>query len=113
MVMSINKVMRDDGPEIIYSEGFRRMIEDHLLYLRNHESTQLIEIRTEVAYKGHGDFVTVLQEYDVPRHLHWIVMRLNGYTSPMDYDSSHTSMLMPSSTTVNSLLKVYRVNHKI
>lgn len=113
MTVSIQSLMVDDGPAIMYSAEFQRMIEDHMRYLKEDALTESIQIDNQVANKSHGDLYSVLYEYNVPRHLHWIVMRMNNYSSPMEYDSEHVVLLVPSPTTIENLLKTFRVNYKI
>jgi hypothetical protein len=105
--------MPSEGPALMYSDGFRQVIEDHLEYLRRHENTEIIDIEPQVAYKGQGDLVSVLQDYQIAPELHWVVMRMNGYTSPMQYQPSDLTLLMPSQGLIDSLLRVHRVNLKL
>lgn len=41
-----------------------------------------------------GDFRMVLMEFDVPLHLHWLVMRLNDIIDPMRWDMLKDGMLV-------------------
>lgn len=110
---SINNQMPDDGPAVMYEESFRRVLEDHMSYLRDHPQTELVDIKNQVANKHHGDFVGVLHWYGLPKHLHWVVMRVNGLTSPSQYKSSITQIHVPSNGIIERLIKVHRANHKI
>lgn len=110
---SINQYMPDDGPAVYYQVNFRRMIEDHLHFLREHPQTEIIEVDPHVANKHHGDLTGVLMHYDVPTHMHWVIMRLNRYCSPLRFKSDDLQLLFPPQTAINSLLKTYRANQKI
>lgn len=113
MSITLNQNMPTEGPVLMYSEGFRQVIEDHLEYLRTHETTEVVEIDPQVAHKGHGDLISVLQDYQVAPQLHWTITRINGYTSPMEYESSHLMILVPSQGVLDNLLRVHRVNLKL
>lgn len=111
--MSLSDEMVPEGPEITYSDGFKQMIEDHLTYLKMDKQTQTMFVNNDIAYKSNGDLVSVLQEYDIPAYQHWIIMRMNGYTSPMEYLESHITLIIPSTVTLDKLISVYRVNQTI
>lgn len=113
MSITLNENMPTDGPALMYSEGFQRLIEDHLEFLRNGDNLQVIDIDPQSAYKGSGDLISVLQDYQIAPQIHWIIMRVNGYTSPMEYQSTHLTLLVPSQGQIDSLLRVYRVNLKL
>lgn len=108
MEPSILKLMVNDGPGTMYAPDFRQMIEDHLVYLRGHAQTEVIDISNVNAHAHHGDLYGLLTEYDVQQQFHWIIMRVNGYHSPMEYDESHVTLLVPSLTVIESLLRVHR-----
>lgn len=110
---SINDLMPDDGPSIYYDARFRQVLEDHMTYLRQHPQTETMDVNNQVANKHHGDFTGVLQSYNIPPHLHWVVSRLNGFTSPSQYRSDQTRILVPSNGALDRLVTVHRANHKI
>jgi len=105
--------MPDDGPAVFYEAGFRQMLEDHMVYLREHPSTDTMDISPHVANKHHGDLVGVLLHYEIPLHLHWPMMRLNNYTSPMQYSANDLTLMYPAQTVISMLLSRYRANQKI
>lgn len=113
MASKVNSLMIREGASVFYSEAFRRVIEDHLPDLISDSGTQSIQIKNRVAYKAHGDLIMVLDEYEIPPQHHWIVMRMNGYTHPTEYDMSHTSIIVPSRSVVDGLMKSFRANQKI
>lgn len=113
MSSKVNELMVRDGASVFYSEAFRRIIEDHLPDLKSDSGTQGIQIKNEVAHKAHGDFYMVLDEYDIPVEHQWIILRMNGYTHPSEYRTSHVVMLVPSKSVIDGLMKTYRANQKI
>jgi hypothetical protein len=109
MNMPLNELQRPSGASVFYSDAFRQMIEDHLEYLRTHPTTIVMDVDPQVAHKGDGNLISVLQDYDIPAEHHWIFMRLNRYTSPMQYRADHLTLLAPAAETVGKLLAVHRV----
>lgn len=107
---SIDKLMYNDGSSINYDERFMQVIEDHLTYIRSHETTELIEIENEVAHKSEGNLTSLLQDLGIEASMHWVIMRVNGYESPMQYKSSETELLIPGTNIIGDLLGKYRVN---
>lgn len=106
-------MLRNPGPDIYYDGKFRQILEDHLHYLKQHPTTEEITVDAQSAVRGDGDLISVLIDYDIPRHLHWLIMRINGMTSPMDYRSDQTSLLIPPQGLVEKLIKRHRVTQKI
>ena len=110
---NIHELMPDPGPAVFYEDEFKRVVEDHLHYLRSHEQTVMHTIDAHIANKYHGDLIGLLRYYDVAEHMHWLVMRVNRYTSPMQFDQDDLTLLFPAQPVINSILKRYRANQKI
>jgi hypothetical protein len=113
MAITLNGLMINEGSAVYYDSGFRQMLEDHLSYLKDHPQTESVEINPSSAHKGHGDLVSVLQDYAIEPRFHWIIMRLNGYTSPMEYQSDRLVLKIPQASLIDGLTRVYRVNRKL
>jgi hypothetical protein len=113
MLSTISELMVPSGPDVYYDERFRNMFEDHIEFVRRHETTDTVEISPADAYSYEGDLYGLLHKYGSPRELHWVIMRVNGYSSPMEYVHEHTSLILPSKTVIDDLVRVFRVNHRI
>ena len=113
MSASINKLMDSDGERIVYTASFRRMIEDHLDYLRNHKGTEILGIRPDVAWRFHGDLWGVLLHYEFRRDMFWVTMRVSGYMSPEEFDYRDEQILVPSSTPFARLIRIHRAMKKL
>ena len=112
MALTIEQDVKGYGPDVTHTPQYQRMIEDHRLIIRDHRNTEAINISPKVAYKYDGDLTGVLDAYQVPRHIQWVTMRINGYTSPMQYQTSDTPLLIPSQDFIERLLRIHRVNRK-
>lgn len=111
--MQIDKLMIADGTQIYYSDTFRRVLEDHLTYLQTHPSTRQIAIDPEQAYRFEGDLWGLMSHYNVPMHLHYLVMRMNGLSSPQDSSVGITFLLVPNPNVVNQIRTSHMSSRRI
>ena len=105
MTMTVASLMAPFGEKNYYSEGFMLTLENHLNYLlnpNNHE-TLLVEGINKVKYQG--DFHGLLTIMNIPTEMHWITTRMNGLASPMDYDGSLMTIIVPDRDTVEFYLR--------
>lgn len=112
MTASLNSLSRNSGPSIYYDVGFRNMLEDHLEWLHEHANTQQVEIEDPQIIKHKGDFYGLLTELSIPAHLQWLILRINGFMDPAEYDGSLKLVTVPSDTTVDRLRLRYLTNRK-
>lgn len=112
MAMSISNQMIDEGPEIHYSRSFRNTLETHLKYLREHPDSDYLPVEAHIAHKYQADFYGLLRHYRVAEEIHWLILRLNGYTSPTQYDSDLFNILVPSNDAVLNIRKAFRTSNK-
>lgn len=87
-----------------HSDAFRRILEDHLAILRSEEASIRQDIAPIKAHQCEGDFYKVLKMLAIPQHLWWITMRVNGYSSPLLYNGTRTSIKIPNEDYMNELL---------
>lgn len=109
----LHETLRNDGPVVFYTADFRRLIEDHLDYLKQNNRSTPISIAEKDLHKYEYDLFGLLVEYELPRHLHWIVMRLNGMTSPDQFTELNTSLLIPDPSEIDRLKDIQMSVHKI
>lgn len=113
MTKSINKLQRNLGSNVTYSEAFKRVLEDHLTVIKNDPTTEVVEVNDQVAYSNEGDLIAVLDHYNIPTEHHWLIMRLNDMTSPQEFSVDKSALLIPSRTTFESILNAFRTDQKI
>ena len=111
--MSIDSLMAIQGASVYYGPSFRNVLEDHLTYLKGLDSTTVINVEPIVAYKYEFDLYSLLFYYDIPMHLHWLVMRLNGFTSPTEATADITSLLIPDSTVVDQIRQSHMSTRRV
>lgn len=93
---------------LYYSVGFRQIIEDHLEYLRNNGAIQQLPVNVQDGNMWSGDYYGLLTYLNIPLEMHYITLRVNGMTSPTDYDGSVLQILLPDSDVTDALLQQYR-----
>jgi hypothetical protein len=102
--MALNNLMVDPGPDIFYDPEFRNVLEDHMTYLRETNS-QIILIDPSDAYRWRGDFFGFLDTHPVKRQYHWLVMRINQFTSPNQFHEDVLAMTLPDFALVEQILQ--------
>lgn len=113
MAKKIHSLLRDMGGEITYSEEFKQVLEDHISVIQADPTTEVVEIEPQVAYANEGDLTAVLDHYNMPMEQHWLIMRVNGMTSPQEFRAETRTLLFPSTTTFDSILSGFRTDQKI
>lgn len=105
--MEIDNLATPSGPDIYYDTAFMSVLEDHMTYLRNNASTNILSIDPMNAYKYEFDLFGLLLLHNVPKHLHWVTMRVNNYSSPNDFDRTRLTLLVPD----GNIVKYIRQSH--
>lgn len=105
--------MEDEGAGVMYESPLRRVLEDHLQYIIMDSGTEIEQVPDDIARKYHGDFYGMLREMGVKPSMYWVILRVNGYTSPMQYTDNRTSFYVPSAALINNIITTHTVNQKI
>jgi hypothetical protein len=105
--MDINKYSIGLDNLDYYNPDFRNVLEDHFSLLKTISSTKLVPIDGYLAYRYEFDFYGLMQEQNVPHQLHWLVMRLSGYTSPDQMSADLQSYYLPDPAYVEQLRSVW------
>jgi hypothetical protein len=105
MKMALVNLMVDPGPDIFYNPEFRNVLEDHMTFLRENHS-HVVMVRPDQAFQWRGDFFGLLgnlNQEKVPRQYHWLVMRLNQYTSPTQFTEDTPAILVPDYSVIEKI----------
>jgi len=111
--MLIDQMASTSGPDVYYDQRFRVILEDHMTFFREHPQTALRQIKFHDAFKFEGDLSGLLYELNIPIELHWLVMRINKFTSPVQNDETLKSILVPERSVVERLRSVFMNKNKI
>lgn len=112
MVMSINQMMVPDGAALYYSEPWMRMIESHLSYLRERSVDNVVAVLPYLGNKHEADLFGLLRQLRVRAEHHWIVMRLNDFTSPNQIRSDREFLILPNFDDIEKLRSVFQTINK-
>jgi len=107
MTFPVSFLQESAGNTNIYSKGFRNLIENHLNYLKTSSYTRPLVLDSHIEYKYKGDFNGLLQANGITQDYRWITMRMNGLSSPLDYNGALGVILIPGKTDINSLLSKF------
>lgn len=95
------------GDDVYYKDDFRQVVEDHLYVIRNDRKYTVESIEPMRAYKYAHDFYGLLQDLKVPMQYHWASLRLNGLTSPEDYDGHSGTIMIVDPDVIEQLLATH------
>jgi hypothetical protein len=110
---SINTLFFNTGPAEYYTDAFRQVLEDHMAWLRNNQSTQTIQVSAQAVWENEGDLFGFLQTINIPPQLHWVTMRLNNFNSPFQFNRTVTQLLIPSLMVTEQLRSAYLTSSTI
>lgn len=99
--------------KVFFNKDFRKVIEDHLKILKTSQNVTPLDVSNVDASVYHGDLYGLLTKYNVSIDIHWIVMRINGFTSPTQYTQDIVSLDLPNIAYLESLLNRFRANQNI
>lgn len=101
--MKILYQLVNEGSQDYYNPSFRNTLEAHLKYLREVKTTYAAPVPPMAAVIYNQDLFGYLTEINIAPHLHWLVMRMNNFFSPYDFDAKCTQLLIPSTDEVDVL----------
>ena len=111
--MKLAGKMRTSGTTTFYDEGFRRVVEDHLEYLRNNGTTKVLNVSADDAVTYEYDLYTYLLSLNFEKQVHWIIMRLNNFKTPTEFGPDTTKLLVPDTTVLELMRRRYVTSHSI
>ena len=111
--MSIDSLMIDPGSTVYYDEDFRNVLEDHMTYLREHVQTQTILLDIGRVYKYEYDLYGLLASYDLPTWMHWVIGRMNKFTSPHELLQGQLTLLIPNNTVVDRIRQSHMTTRRV
>lgn len=101
--MLIDNKMIAEGSADYYNPSFRNVIEAHLLRLRSSSSLSAQPVSEHQTIIYEQDFFGFLSSIGVPMEMHWVIMRLNNFFSPYQFDRKCTAILLLPQTEIDKL----------
>lgn len=105
--MALSDLMVDPGDDLFYDSDFRNVLEDHMTYLRDNFS-QVKMISPDQSYQWRGDMFGLLDVLGYARQYHWLIMRLNQFTSPLQFHENVLAILVPDTDEVNRIAQSHK-----
>jgi len=110
--MDINNINSSNDYDTVYCEpNFLFMLDTHLDYLRKTGNVIRVHILDRQNYKYIGDLFGLLNEININKEFHYIVMRLNNYLSSSDFNGDISELLIPDFNEVNVLKNIYQTKN--
>lgn len=111
--MAIDNLMLPDGDAVYYTEDFRHVLEDHMEYLRTHQSTKAASVNPEYAYVYRNDLFSFLAHINLPVYLHWVTMRMNNWVSPTQFTRDTPMLMLPDPATVQQIKSAHTAGNRV
>ena len=105
--MPITSKLRLQGELFNYSIAFRNYIETFIPSLVSSTDSRLVPLNMDLAFKFTGDLKGYLISIGVPDSIHYIVLRMNGYTSYHQFPGQSQYILLPGDSDVQTLRSTY------
>lgn len=110
--MRVQQMKRDGGPAIFYTTAFRKVLEDHIPYLKEHPQTTTITVpKADLEQFKHN--LSGFLSRNIAPQLVWIVMRINGYLHNSQFDGSEDILTVPSAAAIEEIRRLYTTRHTI
>jgi hypothetical protein len=107
-VAPIGSLLINPGPAVYYTDGFRRVLEDHMGFLRTHPATQLVAVTAQDSdWAYENDLFGFLQNLGIAPQFHWVAMRMNNYTDSTEFGTRTSLLLLPPQNVIEQLRSAY------
>jgi hypothetical protein len=91
------------GDLLFYTDSFRRVLEDHRIYLRETGNVNKVVIAPGLAYRFEFNFYGLMKYKNVPPHLWWLLMRMMEMTSPDQMTREMSYYLYPDESVLTQI----------
>ena len=75
------------------------------MYFTKTEDLKELTFDPAKGYKYEGDLYGLLNYLNVPIHLHYLTMRINGYDTPMEFKADRLSLFIYSGGLESNIVK--------
>lgn len=108
MSTSLGNLTLDGESTLFFSEHFKTILEQNLEYIKaaSFSSSPTVGYKQLIdseAAACEGDFRKVACYLDIPHHLVWITMRINGYHHYEEYRKDKREIILPDLNTIYKL----------
>lgn len=103
LINNLSTVIED----VYYDHDFIIMIESNMSTLRSNPNVRMLSVDVLKSYKYEGDFYGLLDDLNIDKKFHFIVLRFNGYTSSADFVADIEYILMPDFDEIELLKSIF------
>ena len=104
------------GAMVYFTDKFRKMVEDHLVYIRTTERLTSTRVITsddhQKLLRYRGDWFGFLQAINIPPKYHWAILRVNGIRDPLSLDTDLVALLLPDYSFIDKLAQLCKEKKK-
>lgn len=93
--------------QIYFNRDFIYTVDAHLDYLKTAGNIVVRDIPVDSLDNYIGDYFAILSDMEIETKYHRIIMRVNGYMSPADYDGRVGKVIIPDKGIIDRILSVY------
>lgn len=108
MVERLGNTLLDAYSNDYFSQEFQTTMEYHIPRLKALETTRLADLKNGISLKYDHDLYGLLSEMAIPFKYHWVIMRCNDFLSPMDFDKSITSIVIPDFDYIDDQFSIFQ-----
>jgi hypothetical protein len=112
MVTAVNDLAVNPGDPWYYRQGWKAVVEDHLELLRSGAGSEPKVVTDTDRYRYRADFYAYLRDACniQERHYYYVVLRMNGMYSPLEFGDEHLAILIPSKPVIEKIMTLYRTS---
>jgi hypothetical protein len=108
MTFTVQGYRQPLGDPLYYSDGFLLLFEDHIDILKKSPNTQQLPIAADLAARFQYNFMGLLHFLKpTPPFAFHLLMRLNGLSTPDQFDVGFDTLLVPNEDEIERLRQAY------
>ncbi|MNE57549.1 hypothetical protein D3C80_1525200 [compost metagenome] len=92
------------------TQDYKTYVDSLIMYFRNSETTRQVLVPPETGYLYRFDLTQFLLANNVPLEDHYLVMRVNGFTSVHQIDETINNILVPDQALIARFKQIYRTS---
>ena len=111
-MIKLTKRIDVSTPDLYYNESFKTLVEQHLTDLKNYKGNTYLTITPMDLDVWEGNLYGYLASQRVPVFQHWIIMRMNGMDSTLDFRGNFDKLILPDIENINRLRELHNTVHR-
>lgn len=111
-MLKLTKRIDVSTPELYYDEKFKVLVEQHLTDLKNYKGNTYLTVTPMEMDMWEGNLYGYLVSQRVPVFQHWIIMRMNGMDSTLDFRGDVATLKLPDVENINRLRELHNTIHR-